>query len=99
MPHNRPDYRSLNSKPGCIKVVDTFRTLLVSCADKLHNARAIAMDLRTHGPAMLQRFSAPPGGTAWYYQALAEVFARRLPGPLARELALATDELAGLAAR
>ena len=41
---------------------------LVSCADKLHNARAIALDLRTHGPAMLGRFNAPPGGTAWYYQ-------------------------------
>jgi len=26
MPHNRPDHPSLNSKPGCIKVVDTFRT-------------------------------------------------------------------------
>jgi len=25
MPHNRPDYPSLNSKPGCIKIVDTFR--------------------------------------------------------------------------
>jgi len=25
MPHNQPDHPSLNSKPGCIKVVDTFR--------------------------------------------------------------------------
>jgi len=72
-------------------------TLLVSCADKLHNARAIGMDLRTHGPAMLRRFNAPPGGTAWYYQALAEVFARRMPGPLARELALVASELTELA--
>lgn len=74
-------------------------TLLVSCADKLHNARAIVTDLRTHGPAMLGRFNAPPGGTAWYYQALAEVFGRRLPGPLARELVLVADDLAGLAGR
>jgi len=29
MPHNRPDYPSLNSKPGCIKVVDTFRLMRV----------------------------------------------------------------------
>jgi len=72
-------------------------TLLVSCADKLHNARAIGMDLRTHGPAMLRRFNAPPGGTAWYYQALAEVCARRMPGPLARELALVAGELTELA--
>ncbi len=73
-------------------------TLLVSCADKLHNARAIAADLRTHGTAMLSRFNAPPGGTAWYYQALAEIFARRLPGPLSRDLRLAADEVADLAA-
>ena len=72
-------------------------TLLVSCADKLHNARAVAADLRTHGPAMLTRFNAPAGGTAWYYRALAEVFARRLPGPLSRELSLEASELARLA--
>ena len=72
-------------------------TLLVSCADKLHNARAVAADLRTHGPAMLARFNAPAGGTAWYYGALAQVFTRRLPGPLAREMALAADEVARLA--
>ena len=74
-------------------------TLLVSCADKLHNARAIVTDLRTHGPAMLGRFNAPSGGTSWYYQALAEVFARRMPGPLARELALVAGELTELAVR
>jgi len=73
-------------------------TLLVSCADKLHNARAIVTDLRTYGPAMLERFNAPPGGTAWYYQALAEVFKFRLPGPLARELGLAAQELETLIA-
>ena len=69
------------------------------CADKLHNARAIVMDLRTHGPAMLGRFNAPPGGTAWYFRALAEVFARRLPGPLARELAKVTGQLTKLVSR
>ena len=74
-------------------------TLLVSCADKLHNARAIVTDLRTYGPAMLGRFNAPPGGTSWYYHALAEVFARHMPGPLARELALVAGELTELAAR
>ena len=74
-------------------------TLLVSCADKLHNARAIITDLRTLGPAMLGRFNAPPGGTSWYFQALAEVFSRRLPSPLARELDLVAGELTELAAR
>ena len=37
--------------------------LLVSAADKLHNARAIMSDLRTHGPGMFCRFNAGQAGT------------------------------------
>ena len=72
--------------------------LLVSAADKLHNARAIVSDLRTHGPGMFSRFNAGQAGTLWYYGALAEVFARRLPGPLARELSDAVAQMRFLAA-
>ncbi len=61
--------------------------LLVSAADKLHNARAIVSDLHTHGVEMFSRFNAGQDGTLWYYETLAEVFSRRLPGPLSRELA------------
>lgn len=71
--------------------------LLVSAADKLHNARAIVSDLRTHGPRMFSRFNAGRDGTLWYYGALAEVFARRLPGPLARELSDAVAQMRSLA--
>ena len=37
MPHNRPDYQSLNSKPGYLKVVDTFRdcVMMLDEIDKL----------------------------------------------------------------
>jgi (p)ppGpp synthase/HD superfamily hydrolase len=73
-------------------------TLLVSAADKLHNARAIVSDLRTHGPAMFTRFNAGQAGTLWYYEALSEVFARRLPGPLVRELGDAVTQMRSLAA-
>src|SRR6202790_4352965 len=52
--------------------------LLVSCADKLHNARAIVGDLRTHGLAVFDRFTGGRAGTIWYYASLAKVFARRL---------------------
>jgi (p)ppGpp synthase/HD superfamily hydrolase len=61
-------------------------TLLVSCADKLHNARAIVSDLRQIGPEVFQRFKAGREGTLWYYQRLAEVFTTVLPGFLALEL-------------
>ena len=60
--------------------------LIVSCADKLHNARAILTDLQTHGRDVFRRFSAGQDKTLWYYRALAEVFAQRLPGALSRDL-------------
>jgi (p)ppGpp synthase/HD superfamily hydrolase len=52
--------------------------LRVSIADKLHNARAILTDLRTHGDAVWLRFragSAPD--VIWYYRGLVEAFEGR----------------------
>jgi (p)ppGpp synthase/HD superfamily hydrolase len=60
--------------------------LLVSCADKLHNARAIVADLRVMGVALFDRFTGKRDGTLWYYETLAEVFGRRGPQHLAGEL-------------
>ena len=71
--------------------------LLISCADKLHNARAIVGDLRTHGLAVFDRFTGGVAGTIWYYASLAEVFARRLPSPLSAELGLAVGDMQRLA--
>jgi (p)ppGpp synthase/HD superfamily hydrolase len=70
--------------------------LLVSCADKLHNARAIASDGLTHGAAVFDRFSAGRVGVLWYYAALSELFTHRLPGPLSRDLARAVAEIHSL---
>ena len=47
---------------------------------------------------MFDRFNAGQAGTLWCYGALAEVFARRLPGPLARDLAEAAAGMQRLAA-
>lgn len=51
--------------------------LLVSLADKLHNARAIVTDLELVGDAVWERFSAPADEVRWYYDALATAFAAR----------------------
>ena len=67
--------------------------LIVSCADKLHNARAILTDLQTHGSSVFSRFSAGQEKTVWYYRALAEVFGRRLPGALSRDLTSAVTQI------
>jgi len=69
--------------------------LLVSCADKLHNARAIVADLRVMGDALFDRFSGKRDGTLWYYRSLAEVFGRRGPAQLAAELGRVVARLAG----
>lgn len=60
--------------------------LLVSCADKLHNARTIVSDLQTHGPKLFDRFKGGRADTLWYYRALTGAFLRLLPGPLSRDL-------------
>ncbi|EKN01369.1 MULTISPECIES: HD domain-containing protein [unclassified Acidocella] len=70
---------------------------LVSCADKLYNARAIVTDLRTLGEEMFSRFTGGKEGTLWYYQNLATAFARIMPGSLSSELGVAVDEMRRLA--
>jgi (p)ppGpp synthase/HD superfamily hydrolase len=73
--------------------------LLVSLADKLHNARAIVFDLRVERDALWARFRTGSGpAQLWYYRALADVFLRRRPGPLAEELDRTVREMERLAA-
>ena len=55
--------------------------LLVSCSDKLHNARAIVSDLINDGPSVFNRFSATPEQTLWYYRQLATIFSNRKSPP------------------
>ncbi len=70
---------------------------LVSCADKLHNARAIVADLRVMGPALFERFTGKRDGTLWYYRALAAEFARGGPEQLAAELGRTVETMEALA--
>jgi (p)ppGpp synthase/HD superfamily hydrolase len=52
---------------------------LVSLADKLHNARKIALDLREQGESVWDRFKATRDDTLWYYHSVAGAFRLRLP--------------------
>jgi GTP pyrophosphokinase len=54
--------------------------LLVSMADKLHNARAILEDYREVGEALWPRFTTGRDGTLWYYRGLLAAFKPRLAG-------------------
>ena len=42
--------------------------LIVTAADKLHNARAILTDVQIHGVDTLERFNGKADGTLWYYE-------------------------------
>lgn len=46
--------------------------LLVVCADKLYNARAILRDYRFHGESIFDRFKGGKDRTLWYYRAVAD---------------------------
>lgn len=74
-------------------------SLLVSLADKTHNAEAIVHDLREHGDALWSRFTGGKDGSLWYYRALAEAFARAMPGRAAERLNRAVAEMHALAGR
>ena len=71
--------------------------MLVSAADKLHNARSISADLREHGDDLWARFNRGAQDQLWYYGALRDVFLRRLPGRLADELDRTVREINCLA--
>ena len=56
--------------------------LLVSCADKLHNARSLLRDLAEEGDGVWKRFREPdPAKQLWYYRALADAFLERIRKP------------------
>jgi (p)ppGpp synthase/HD superfamily hydrolase len=72
--------------------------LLVSTADKLHNARAILGDYRDIGEKLWERFNGKKDGTLWYYKALAKAFqASGKHARLVAELDRTVEELHKLA--
>ncbi|MCZ8186210.1 MAG: HD domain-containing protein [Beijerinckiaceae bacterium] len=62
------------------------QSLLVSLADKTHNAEAILFDFRLQGDKLWERFNGGAEGTRWYYQSLAEVYRNVMPGRLSDRL-------------
>jgi GTP pyrophosphokinase len=67
---------------------------LVSCCDKLHNARAILRDYLQLGDTLFERFNQDAGkpGVLWYYRALSDAFTRLGAAP-AKELDAVVREL------
>jgi (p)ppGpp synthase/HD superfamily hydrolase len=74
-------------------------TLLVSAADKLHNARAIAADLRQIGNALWQRFTGTKDQSLWYYRTLADTYSVTGNSDIAREVDLVVRQIEELASQ
>jgi GTP pyrophosphokinase len=85
LPRKQGYIRHLRSAPP--------EVLRVSCADKLHNARAILADYRALGDALFPRFTGGKDGTLWYYACLVNVFRECHPGGPAKELERVVQEL------
>ncbi len=76
--------------------------LLVSAADKLHNARAILGDYRALGENLWDRFNGGKEGTLWYYKSLVDAFKQAAAvtalAPLIGELERVVGEIEKLSA-
>jgi (p)ppGpp synthase/HD superfamily hydrolase len=68
--------------------------LLVSLADKLHNARALLRDFRDVGDQLWKRFNQQdPQQHLWYYRSLLEVYSECIDNWMVHELREVIDEL------
>jgi (p)ppGpp synthase/HD superfamily hydrolase len=68
-------------------------SLLISLADKVHNARSILADHAQVGEKIWERFKQGRGETLWYYRSLADIFQKIYPGYLASELDRVVSEM------
>ena len=69
-------------------------SILVSCADKLHNARTIMFDYDRIGDTVWDRFNSKKEDTLWYYESLYEAFAESWPeNPLLPDLRVVIDRM------
>ena len=75
--------------------------MLVSAADKLHNARAILSDYRQIGDKLWSRFNASQADTLWYYGELSKAITAKLTKApqLANELRITVAALPASVAR
>ncbi len=68
--------------------------LVVTAADKIHNASSITRDLRTYGTGFWSTFNAPAPDLLWYYTAVEAAVADRLgEHTIVEALRRAVDEL------
>jgi (p)ppGpp synthase/HD superfamily hydrolase len=71
--------------------------ILVSLADKVHNASCILRDYKNIGDDLWQRFNGGKDGTLWYYWTLVGIYRKHADSDLVSELEAIVSELKSLA--
>lgn len=74
----RPPWRERKERYLHHLVDASASTLIVSLADKTHNAGAILADYRRIGERLWKRFAGRKEGVLWYYRALVETYTKAL---------------------
>jgi len=72
--HPKPPWRERKEAYLASLATKDHSILLVSAADKLHNARSIVRDLRGVGEKVWARFKVPKSETLWYYRSLVTAY-------------------------
>jgi GTP pyrophosphokinase len=71
--------------------------VLVSLADKLHNARSLLVVYRNKGDRVWERFNGGKEGMLWYYRSLVEIFQEKSDSQMVDELKKIFSEIELLA--
>jgi (p)ppGpp synthase/HD superfamily hydrolase len=72
--HPKPPWRQRKERYHAHLREADASVLLVSAADKLHNARTLVADLRRHGGRVWERFNAGRDDSHWNYRSLVAAF-------------------------
>jgi GTP pyrophosphokinase len=82
----KPPWRERKEKHLHHLLTAPSAALLVSAADKLHNARTLLADLRRQGDVVFGRFNGKKDGTLWYYREITEALEKRGKSAVTEEL-------------
>lgn len=65
---------------------DSFESLMVSCADKIHNLTTLTDAYSERGEAVWDKFNAPKEDILWYYEEIIKIMNSNLDNPIVKEL-------------
>ncbi len=95
----KPEWRERKEKYIAEVAAMPPSAALVSCSDKLHNSRAILVDLRDIGEELWGRFTGGKEGTLWYYRSLVDAFEKVFENSLTEELRRTVDEIENISSQ